>query len=269
MTNATSASACISRSSRVIMQSRACGVRMIDRVASWIRAAERVVVLTGAGISAESGVPVFRGPGGLWRQFRPEDLATPEAFRAPARARVGVVPVAARADCRGAAERRARRDRALAAVARRRHAADAERRRPARAGGQRAIRSSCTATCGACAARRGCGYTARDREADATARSAALRCGAWLRPDVVWFGEPLDAEVLRGRGGRHRAARTWCSWSARRRWCIRWPALPQLARRRGARVVEVNVDETPLSAEADAVLRGPAGEVLPALEQAL
>ena len=46
-------------------------------------------------------------------------------------------------------------------------------------------------------------------------------------------------------------------------------ALPQLARRRGARLVEVNVDETPLSAEADAVLRGRAGEVLPALEQAL
>jgi NAD-dependent deacetylase len=54
---------------------------MIDRVASWIRAAERIVVLTGAGISAESGVPVFRGAGGLWRQFRPEQLATPDAFR--------------------------------------------------------------------------------------------------------------------------------------------------------------------------------------------
>src|SRR5688500_12079491 len=53
---------------------------MIDRVASWVRAAKRVTALTGAGISAESGVPVFRGPGGLWREFRPEDLATPEAF---------------------------------------------------------------------------------------------------------------------------------------------------------------------------------------------
>src|SRR5918994_2319117 len=53
---------------------------MVDRVASWIREAERIVVLTGAGVSAESGVPVFRGPGGLWRQYRPEDLATPAAF---------------------------------------------------------------------------------------------------------------------------------------------------------------------------------------------
>ena len=40
-----------------------------------------VVVLTGAGISAESGVPTFRGKGGLWRNFKPQELATPEAFR--------------------------------------------------------------------------------------------------------------------------------------------------------------------------------------------
>lgn len=42
--------------------------------------ADRIVVLTGAGISAESGVPTFRGPGGLWRNYSPEKLATPEAF---------------------------------------------------------------------------------------------------------------------------------------------------------------------------------------------
>jgi NAD-dependent deacetylase len=47
---------------------------------AWLSSASSVVVLTGAGISAESGVPTFRGPGGLWKQYRPEDLATPEAF---------------------------------------------------------------------------------------------------------------------------------------------------------------------------------------------
>jgi NAD-dependent deacetylase len=40
-----------------------------------------VVAFTGAGVSAGSGIPTFRGPGGLWRNFRPEELATPEAFR--------------------------------------------------------------------------------------------------------------------------------------------------------------------------------------------
>ena len=45
-----------------------------------IASAQSIAVLTGTGISAESGIPTFRGPGGLWRSFRPEDLATPEAF---------------------------------------------------------------------------------------------------------------------------------------------------------------------------------------------
>ncbi len=48
-----------------------------ETIQGWLAEAERVVVLTGAGISAESGVPTFRGAGGLWRQHRPEDLATP------------------------------------------------------------------------------------------------------------------------------------------------------------------------------------------------
>ncbi|MBI2163919.1 MAG: NAD-dependent deacylase, partial [candidate division NC10 bacterium] len=46
-----------------------------------LRRARRVAVLTGAGVSAESGVPTFRGTDGLWRQYRAEDLATPEAFQ--------------------------------------------------------------------------------------------------------------------------------------------------------------------------------------------
>ena len=46
-----------------------------------IARASRITVLTGAGVSAASGVPTFRGAGGLWRQFRAEDLATPDAFR--------------------------------------------------------------------------------------------------------------------------------------------------------------------------------------------
>ena len=52
----------------------------VARVASWLRGARAVVVITGAGTSAESGVPTFRGADGLWRSFRPEDLATPQAF---------------------------------------------------------------------------------------------------------------------------------------------------------------------------------------------
>ena len=53
---------------------------MLDQARHWIARARRIVALTGAGVSAESGIPTFRGEGGLWRNHRAEDLATPEAF---------------------------------------------------------------------------------------------------------------------------------------------------------------------------------------------
>ena len=53
---------------------------VIEQARQWIHRAEAVAVLTGAGISAESGVPTFRGTSGLWKQYKPEELATPEAF---------------------------------------------------------------------------------------------------------------------------------------------------------------------------------------------
>jgi NAD-dependent deacetylase len=53
---------------------------MLDQLAARLRRNPRISVLTGAGVSAASGVPTFRGPEGLWRNFRPESLATPEAF---------------------------------------------------------------------------------------------------------------------------------------------------------------------------------------------
>src|SRR5579863_1032033 len=53
----------------------------IESARALLQAARSIAVLTGAGISAESGVPTFRGAGGMWKQFRAEDLATPQAFR--------------------------------------------------------------------------------------------------------------------------------------------------------------------------------------------
>src|SRR6266850_452314 len=52
----------------------------IAALAERLRSAQRVTVMTGAGVSAASGVPTFRGPDGLWRRYRPEELATPGAF---------------------------------------------------------------------------------------------------------------------------------------------------------------------------------------------
>jgi NAD-dependent deacetylase len=240
---------------------------MVDRVATWIRAAERVVVLTGAGISAESGVPVFRGAGGLWRQFRPEDLATPQAFaRDPSLVWEWYLwrreLIAAAQPNEG--------HRALARLAARRAGVtlltqnvDGLHRR---AGSEAPIelhgnlwRVRCTSNCG---------YAALDDEGGPPRSQLRCTCGAWLRPAVVWFGEPLDPTTLDAASVAAEAADVLLVVGTS---AVVYPvaALPHMARRRHARVVEINVDETPLSSEADVVLRGPAGELLPALERAL
>ena len=240
---------------------------MIDRVASWMRAAERVVVLTGAGISAESGVPVFRGPGGLWREFRPDQLATPEAFRRQPelvwdwylwrRARIAEVrPTAGHLAI-------ARWQQQRAGVSLLTQNVDGLH---ARAGSAGAIELHGNVWRVRCAA--ACGVTGQDEPTVAPRTSFRCACGAWLRPDVVWFGEALDVSAIETAIAVAEAADLIFVVGTS---AVVYPvaALPQIARRRGARIVEVNVEETPLTMVADAVLRGPAAEVLPAVERAL
>ena len=240
---------------------------MIDRVASWIRAADRLVILTGAGISAESGVPVFRGPGGLWRDFRPEQLATPEAFsRQPQLVWEWYLW---------------RRARIAAAEPNAGHSTIAEWQQQrsgvtlltqnvdglhARAGSPDAIELHGNLWRVRCAA--GCGVSHEDAASEPPRSALRCECGAWLRPDVVWFGEGLDPVAIDAATTAMSAADVVLVVGTS---AVVYPvaALPQIARRRGVRVVEVNVEETPLTTEADAVLRGAAGEVLPALQEAL
>jgi NAD-dependent deacetylase len=240
---------------------------MTDRVASWIRAAERVVILTGAGISAESGVPVFRGDGGLWRQFRPEQLATPDAFRRQPelvwewyswrRARI------AAAEPNAGHRTIACWQRERAGVTLLTQNVDGLHER---AGSPDPVelhgnlwRVRCVRTCG---------YTVLDNAHDPPRTAFRCPCGAWLRPAVVWFGESLDPATLDGAIAAAERADVLLVVGTS---AVVYPvaALPQIARRRRARIVEINVDETALSAEADVVLRGPAGEVLPALQEAM
>jgi NAD-dependent deacetylase len=239
---------------------------MVDRVASWIRAAERIVIVTGAGISAESGVPVFRGDGGLWRHFRPEQLATPEAFaRQPELVwewylwRRALIADAS-PNAGHATIARWQRERAVTLLTQN---VDGLHER---AGSPHAIelhgnlwRVRCAADCGAMAS----------DAWDAPPRTALrCACGGWMRPDVVWFGEPLDADAMAAAIGAVEAAAVVLVVGTS---SVVYPvaALPQIARRHHARLVEINLDETPLSADAHAVLRGPAGELLPRLERAL
>jgi NAD-dependent deacetylase len=70
----------ISRVNLMARQSHPPGPEIPAELIRLLATAQRLVVLTGAGISVESGIPTFRGPEGLWRSFRPEELATPRAF---------------------------------------------------------------------------------------------------------------------------------------------------------------------------------------------
>ena len=92
-------------------------------------------------------------------------------------------------------------------------------------------------------------------------------CGAWLRPDIVWFGDQLDPDVLGAAGAALATCDLLVSIGTS---AVVYPAadLPHLARRAGATCVEINPEPTPLSPQVDERLAGPAGEILPYLASA-
>jgi NAD-dependent deacetylase len=233
----------------------------LDNARNLLKKASKLTVLTGAGISAESGVPTFRGSAGLWKQFRPEDLATPEAFaRDPDLVwewydwRRGLL---AKAQPNAG-------HRALAEI---------EQRIPQftlitqnvdglhqYAGSESVLEihgSIWKLRCTKC-----------NREW--LDRSVPLKlpphceCGSLARPGVVWFGESLPVAIWAA--AEH--AITACDvlivvgTSA-----VVYPAagLIGLAKSSGATVIEVNVEATPVSGLVDCTVTGPAGQILPEL----
>jgi NAD-dependent deacetylase len=250
----------------------------LRRARAMLHAADHVVVLTGAGVSAESGVPTFRGPDGLWRSHRPEELATPEAFRRdPCLVwewyawRRSIVARCAPNEGHRALARLARLDRprttlvtqnvdglhhrAAVEVA----GAEAERCLPLEVHG--AIHRD---RCSRCDAR-----LPGVAEVDTSSPEALPRCGCGglLRPDVVWFGEALDAEVL---GRAFEAAREADVCLVVGTSALVYPAasIPEITLGSGGAVVEVNTDVTPLTNWATVSLRGTATSLVPALAEA-
>lgn len=228
----------------------------------WIRSARSVAVLTGAGISAESGVPTFRGTQGLWRQFRPEKLATPEAFaRDP-------LLVWEWYDWR--------RQKIAAVAPNPGHfaLADLERSKEQftlitqnvdglhdRAGSRHVLKVHGDIWLLRCTA---CRKVWSDLEAPLRELPPRCGCGAMARPGVVWFGESLPPDVW---NQAEEAARSCEVFLVVGTSAVVYPAagLVPLAKSAGARVIEVNLDETPMSARCDASFRGKSGELLRAL----
>jgi NAD-dependent deacetylase len=236
------------------------------RLVRALRAARRLVALTGAGISAESGIPTFRdAQTGLWARFRPEELATAEAFRlnpqlvwdwyAWRRGLVaGAVPNAAHLAL-------ARLEGLVPVLTLVTQNVDGLHQR---AGSVDVVelhgnlhRSKCFVEDV---------VIAEVPETDERPPRCP-RCGAHLRPDVVWFGEALPPRALE----RAQAVASECDLflSIGTSGAV-FPAaqLPLTARQAGATVVEVNRDPTPLTRVASFSLRGPAGGILPALVDA-
>ena len=172
---------------------------MIEAVIRAIREAHprNVVVFTGAGVSADSGIPTFRGPGGLWRNFRPEDLATPRAFRDDPKL------VWEWYEWRRGLIREARPNAAHEAIARLRDAVVVTQNVDGLhtlAGSRDVVELHGNIFRVRCTAER---KTHVQREAFSQIPPQCT-CGALLRPDVVWYGEELPPDAVeRAVGAMH------------------------------------------------------------------
>jgi len=239
----------------------------ITSLVSRLAEAEKIAVLTGAGISAESGIPIFRGAEGLWKKYRAEELATPSAFERDPRLvwewydwRRGII----------GGKKPHKGHEVLASW---------ERLFPhfhiitqnvdgfhSLAGSNDVLelhgniwKMRCT--------REG---TVSDNNTTPLEKIPPLcpDCGALLRPHIVWFGESLDMGIL---DQAFRCSSTCDAMFIIGTSAVVQPAasLPMSAMENSALTVEINPDPTPISGHVDFSLRGKAGDILPRLDAAL
>ena len=242
----------------------------IRELARRIRAGSRITVMTGAGVSAASGIPTFRGPGGLWRDFRPEQLATAEAFARDPRL-VWEWYAWRRELVAKATPNRAHE--VLAAWSRRYEGfrlitqnVDGLHERAGTASVVRYHGSLWELSCWD-----GCAH-APERWTDETVPFAELpprcpHCGGLARPGVVWFGEAIPARALRAAS----EAASCDLFLAIGTSAVVYPAaaLAAEAASRGAFTVEINPEATPSTAALELALPGPAEQVLDSVERLL
>lgn len=238
----------------------------IEEIKQRIAEARAITVLTGAGISADSGIPTFRGEDGLWRNFRAEDLATPEAFARDPRLvwewygwRRGLI--ASKAPNAG--------HHALAEMEKRSghftlitqnvdgfHAMAGNRNLVELHGNIWKVR--CTQ----------CGVASVNRDVPIQilpyCKAGNGSCGGLLRPHIVWFGEALNAGDIEKSVAALQSCDVMLVVGTSG---VVWPAasFAEIAKSAGAFVVEVNPNPSAQSSLMDEVLTGKASEVLPRL----
>lgn len=241
----------------------------LRQAAEWLSVAQRVVVLTGAGISRESGVPTFRdAQDGLWARYDPMELASPEGFRR------NPSLVWRWYQWRRELVSRARPNPGHRALV------DLEAMVPRLVvitqnvdGLHRAAGSSDVIELHGNLQRFKCfdrehPVSAEVLNDDLTEPPRCPQCGALVRPDVVWFGEMLPVGAL-DRAWQEAAAADLILIVGTSGLVQPAASIPLVARETGARTIEVNPDRTPLSSSVDLHIAGPAGTILPALVEAV
>ncbi len=232
-----------------------------------LKGAERVVILTGAGISAESGVPTFRGQDGLWKTYRAEDLATPTAFSHNPQLvwewydwRRGLI---CSKEPNSGHKVIARWEKFFPSFHLITQNIDGLHQK---AGSKKVFELH------------GNIWKIRCTEEDTVMENhdTPLReippkcpeCGALLRPHVVWFGESLESSVLHN--AFYLSANCQVIFVVGTSAVVQPAAsLPLTAAEAGAKIVEVNPTSTPLTAYANFSFRGGAGEILPLIDEKL
>jgi len=243
-----------------------------------LRTSKHIAALTGAGISQESGLRTFRdAQTGLWAEYKPEDLATPEAFcnnpklvwdwYALRRARVAEVQpnpahyaLAEMARCAPYFTLITQNVDGL-------HQKAAQTLEVSETSRVSPKIVELHGNLGRVKCVEGCGVV-ETWEESGEAVPRCPQCGGYLRPDVVWFGEPLPRNELEAAMYASRMCDVFFSIGTSG---LVQPAaaLAYAARNRGAVVVEINMEPTPLTEEADFAFHGRAGEILPALVKAV
>jgi NAD-dependent deacetylase len=243
-------------------------IEIPEHIARRLAAARRAVVFTGAGVSKESGLDTFRDAGGVWQQVRPEEMATPQAFRRQP-ARVWQWYAARWRTARAAAPNPghlaiARWESLFPSFTLVTQNVDGLHQR---AGSRNPIELHGTlswARCDFCGSRREMG----EAVAASPDRPPSCACGAPMRPAVVWFGEAMPYAAM----NEATEATSLCEvfFSVGTSGAV-YPAagLIELARQVDACLVEVNPERTPFTGMADLHLAAPAGEALPALTEAI
>ena len=264
-------------------------MKIPQELIDFLKKTTRIAVLTGAGISAESGLKTFRdAQDGHWSKYRPEDLATPQAFERDPKLVWDWYAM--------------RRGKAAEASPNPGHFALVEMERHLdefalitqnvdgyhiQAGSKNVLelhgniqRVKCFDGCGVvenfviASETSGAKQSPSLGKETATSQKNAPRsdiavprcpkCNAYLRPDVVWFGESLPADTLHT---AHKATLSCQAFFSIGTSALVQPAasLAHTARQQGAIVIEINLDPTPLTAKVDFALHGKSGDILPRL----